>query len=113
MDLIKRPEQINHHRRRFLGSAAMTLAAAQFVLSGSADAQSSKAKPADLPRINPGANKSFGPLKQIDAGLLNVGYAETGPVDGPSRAALGTICLRKRRKPLPKQSSMSTAIDRT
>jgi pimeloyl-ACP methyl ester carboxylesterase len=27
--------------------------------------------------------RSFGPLKQIDAGLLNVGYAEAGPADGP------------------------------
>ena len=26
---------------------------------------------------------SFGALKQIDAGLLNVGYAEAGPADGP------------------------------
>ena len=84
MDSIERPEQINHHRRRFFGRAAMTLAAAQFILSGSADAQSSKAKTADLPRIKPGANKSFGPLKQIDAGLLNVGYAEAGPADGPA-----------------------------
>jgi pimeloyl-ACP methyl ester carboxylesterase len=25
---------------------------------------------------------SFGPLKQVDAGLLNVGYAEAGPSDG-------------------------------
>jgi pimeloyl-ACP methyl ester carboxylesterase len=29
-----------------------------------------------------GTNTSFGPLKQIDAGLLNVGYAETGPANG-------------------------------
>ena len=26
---------------------------------------------------------SFGPLKQIDAGVLNVAYAEVGPADGP------------------------------
>ena len=31
---------------------------------------------ADLPSIKPGTNTSFGPLKQIDAGLLNIGYAE-------------------------------------
>ena len=29
------------------------------------------------------ASTSFGPLKQIDAGVLNVGYAEAGPADGP------------------------------
>jgi pimeloyl-ACP methyl ester carboxylesterase len=26
----------------------------------------------------------FGPLKQVDAGILNVGYAEVGPPDGPA-----------------------------
>ena len=26
----------------------------------------------------------FGALKQVDAGLLNVGYAEAGPADGPA-----------------------------
>jgi len=29
-------------------------------------------------------NTSFGTLKQIDAGVLNVGYAEAGPEDGPA-----------------------------
>ena len=61
----------------------MSLAAAQFALSGLAQAQSGKAKPAPLPAIKPGTNTSFGPLKQIDAGLLNVGYAEAGPANGP------------------------------
>jgi pimeloyl-ACP methyl ester carboxylesterase len=75
-------EDINRDRRRFFGTAAMTIAAAQFALSGSAEAQSGKAKPAELPRIKPGTNTSFGSLKQIDAGLLNVGYAEAGPADG-------------------------------
>jgi pimeloyl-ACP methyl ester carboxylesterase len=39
---------------------------------------------ADLPAIKPGTNTTFAPLKQIDAGLLNVGYAEAGPADGPA-----------------------------
>ena len=76
-------DEINHARRRFFGTAAMSLAAAQFALSGLAQAQSGKAKPASLPAIKPGTNTSFGPLKQIDAGLLNVGYAEAGPANGP------------------------------
>ena len=29
-------------------------------------------------------NHSFGSLKQMDAGVLNVGYAEAGPTDGPA-----------------------------
>jgi len=76
-------EEINHDRRRFFGTVAMTMAAAQFGMIGSAVAQSGKANPASVPTIKPGTNKSFGSLKQIDAGLLNVGYAEAGPANGP------------------------------
>ncbi len=76
-------EDINSDRRRFFGTAAMTIAAAQFALSGSASAQSGKAKPAELPKIKPGTNTSFATLKQIEAGVLNVGYAEAGPAAGP------------------------------
>jgi hypothetical protein len=78
------PEEINHHRRRLLGSAAMSIAAAEFVLVGSANAQSSKITLAGAPTIQPGTNTSFGSLKQIDAGVLNVGYAEAGPAEGPA-----------------------------
>jgi pimeloyl-ACP methyl ester carboxylesterase len=76
-------EEINHERRRFLATAIMTIASGELGIIGSAAAQSSNAKPATVPPIKPGTNKSFGPLKQIDAGLLNVGYAETGPSGGP------------------------------
>jgi pimeloyl-ACP methyl ester carboxylesterase len=31
-----------------------------------------------------GTAASFGPLKQVDAGLLRVGYAEAGPADSPA-----------------------------
>src|SRR5882757_9829870 len=34
--------------------------------------------------MNPPANSSFAALKQIDAGLLTVGYAEAGPAGGPA-----------------------------
>ena len=76
--------QINGDRRRFFGTAAMSIAAAQFALGGSAVAQSGKAKPTELPKVKPGTHTSFGPLKQIDAGVLNVGYAEAGPATGPA-----------------------------
>ena len=76
-------EEINHERRCFLATTIMTIAAAQFGIIGSTAAQTGKTKPASLPPIKPGTNKSFGPLKQIDAGLLNVGYVETGPSGGP------------------------------
>ena len=51
---------------------------------GSAKAQASNTKPADLPTIKPGTNTSFASLKQIDAGVLSVGYAEAGPAAGPA-----------------------------
>jgi pimeloyl-ACP methyl ester carboxylesterase len=84
MDKIKASEQVNRDRRSFFGTAAMTLAAAQFALSGAAQAQPNKTKPAELSKVRPGTHTSFGSLKQIDAGLLNVGYAEAGPADGPA-----------------------------
>ena len=81
MDTIKISKDINQNRRSFFGAAAMTIAAAQLGMIGSADAQPSKSK---LPLVTPRASKSVGPIKQIDAGLLNVGYAEAGPADGPA-----------------------------
>ena len=76
-------EEINHDRRRFLAAAIMTIASAELGIIGSAAAQSSKAKPATVPAIKPGTNKSFGPLKQVDAGVLKIGYAEAGPSGAP------------------------------
>jgi pimeloyl-ACP methyl ester carboxylesterase len=76
-------EEINHDRRRFFGAVAMTIAAAQFGMISSAVAQTGTSKRPIVPAIKPGTNKSFGPLKQIDAGVLNIGYAEAGPSGGP------------------------------
>jgi pimeloyl-ACP methyl ester carboxylesterase len=77
------PHEINHLRRRFFGTAAMTIAAAQLGMIGFARAQSGSARPARRPTIKPGTNTSFASLKQINAGALNVGYAEAGPAEGP------------------------------
>jgi pimeloyl-ACP methyl ester carboxylesterase len=77
------PDEINDHRRRFFGAAAMTIAAAQLGMAGVARAQSATTKTPPLPAIKPGTNTSFAPLKQIVAGVLNIGYAEAGPADGP------------------------------
>jgi pimeloyl-ACP methyl ester carboxylesterase len=74
-------ETIDHTRRRLFGATAMTIAAAQLGMIGLANAQPGKSK---LPAIKPGTNKSFAPLKQIDAGVLSVGYAEAGPAAGPA-----------------------------
>src|SRR6266571_3062713 len=55
---------MNQDRREFLGTALMTIVAAKLGL--------------------PEPRGPFAPLKQIDAGLLNVGYAEAGPANGPA-----------------------------
>jgi pimeloyl-ACP methyl ester carboxylesterase len=82
MNRVKMPEEINSDRRRFFGTALATVAAVQFGMTTFANAQSNKTKSADLPTFKPGTNTSFVSVKQINAGLLNVGYAEAGPNDG-------------------------------
>ena len=75
-------EDIDAQRRRFFGAAAVTVAAAQLGMTGFAAAQGGEAS--DLQTPGAGGRTSFGPLKQIDAGVLKVGYAEVGPTDGPA-----------------------------
>jgi len=81
MDSIEVSEKIDQHRRHFVRAAALTIAAAPFGMIDSAAAQSGQAR--QLPPIKAGTNTSFAPLKQIDAGVLNIGYAEAGPANGP------------------------------
>src|SRR5215472_2318105 len=68
-------------RRHFVSTAAMTVAGVQIGVSPLAHAQQTTTSTA-IPPIKPGTKTSFASLKQIDAGLLNVGYAEDGPADG-------------------------------
>jgi pimeloyl-ACP methyl ester carboxylesterase len=82
-------EDINHDRRRFLAASAgvMTLAAAEFgsVAAVAAQAaQTGQTVPTTqaVQKTAAAAGTAFGPLKQIDAGLLNVGYADVGPANG-------------------------------
>jgi pimeloyl-ACP methyl ester carboxylesterase len=74
-------EEINQNRRRFIGTAAVAVAATQLGILASASAETSNAMQSST---TSGTNTSFGPLKQIDAGLLNIGYAEAGPSNGPA-----------------------------
>jgi len=75
-------EEINHQRRRFIGAAAVTIAAARLGMTGSAQAQSGGVTPAAPPPAKPGTNAPFGALKQTDAGVLSIGYVEAGPAGG-------------------------------
>ena len=71
MTSINGSERIDERRRHLIGAAAAGLAMAEFGLAAPARAALAAA-----------AHKSFGLIRQIDAGVLNVGYAEAGPADG-------------------------------
>lgn len=70
-------DPIDYDRRRFLGTAALTLASAEIGIFGTAGAQAGSTGPTT-------SGASLSAPKQIDAGVLNVGYSETGPAGGPA-----------------------------
>jgi pimeloyl-ACP methyl ester carboxylesterase len=73
----------NQDRRNFIGNMARTLAVSQMGIFAFTDTQTVEKKPLSVPPASSGKYSSFGPVKQIDAGVLNVGYAEDGPANGP------------------------------
>ncbi|MEN0075852.1 MAG: alpha/beta fold hydrolase, partial [Paracraurococcus sp.] len=62
-------------RRRLLGTTALGAA-----LARAAQAQPTQAQPVPAPAAAP---PGFGPLRQVRAGALEIGYAEAGPPAGP------------------------------
>lgn len=74
--------KFNPDRRRFFGAAAITMAAAPLSLSACGQAMASTVEVTVQPTTKAGTYTSFGSLKQIHAGLLNIGYAEAGPANG-------------------------------
>jgi pimeloyl-ACP methyl ester carboxylesterase len=71
---------VDQERRNFFKTAAATVAAAQLGMSGLASAQTQKT--VTPPPVRQGTNTTFRTMKQINAGLLNVRYAEEGPANG-------------------------------
>jgi pimeloyl-ACP methyl ester carboxylesterase len=71
------------NRRVFLGTMAAGIAAAELGMADGAVARSREARPAAVRTRQSVSGASFTTIRQIDAGLLNVGYAEAGPADGP------------------------------
>src|SRR5258708_30363998 len=69
-------------RRRFLEVAAGALATTQLVPSQAANAGLVLDRSIKLAQSE--AVGWFASLKQIDAGVLDVGYVEAGPIDGPA-----------------------------
>ncbi|HTJ63852.1 MAG TPA: alpha/beta hydrolase [Alphaproteobacteria bacterium] len=80
MPKIETAEEIDRPRRRLLSAAATGFAAARIGMTGTAAAAEAGPKST--------TNVAFAPLKHIDAGLLNIGYAETGPASGPAAILL-------------------------
>jgi len=76
---------VSPDRRHFIGSTLAALAAAQLGTSPLAEASGST--PSDAKANSTGVNlrsdQAFPPIKQIDSGVLNVGYVEAGPKNGP------------------------------
>ena len=79
------PYEIDRDRRRFFGIATVALAATPLDVVTDTRAQT-EATPAPQPppkKAGMNVNTSFAALKHVNAGLLNVGYAEAGPAEGP------------------------------
>jgi len=76
---------IDRDRRRFFGAAVTALAATQLDVAGQAEAQSATTPTSKSAASNAAMNSRtfFAPLKQINAGVLSVGYVEAGPAGGP------------------------------
>ena len=82
MDTSDIPEEVNRGHRRFLGAAALAVGASQLGRTGPDKAQTSGAIPGSRATARPETVTPFGPVRQINAGVLNVGYVETGPPGG-------------------------------
>jgi pimeloyl-ACP methyl ester carboxylesterase len=66
-------DQINARRRRFVGTAIASAGVMQLGFSEPVHARTAR-----------GPNTGLGVIRQINAGTLDVGYAEAGPPDGPA-----------------------------
>jgi pimeloyl-ACP methyl ester carboxylesterase len=82
--MIVRADTINLDRRRLLGASVTSVAAAKLGLIGSVAAKASESDQAGRPRMNPASIASFGLVRQIHAGVLDIGYVQAGPADGPA-----------------------------
>jgi pimeloyl-ACP methyl ester carboxylesterase len=78
MKTIHTSEMIDQERRHILTGMAALLAVAELGLGGTA-AAAADTTPTGAPAI---PAPSFGPLRQVDAGALNIGYVELGPATG-------------------------------
>lgn len=75
-------EAIDLNRRRFIGTTALIATAAELGMIGKARADDEAVSPTGQ---SLGLDStSFGPLRQIATGILNIGYVQVGPENGPA-----------------------------
>ncbi|MFL5741953.1 MAG: alpha/beta fold hydrolase [Flavisolibacter sp.] len=77
-------EKIKQGRRSFLEKAALTIAGAQLGMMGATKSLINAANQPEGPSIPAHVNDFLNNLKQINAGVLNVGFVEDGPTTGPA-----------------------------
>src|SRR5262245_35242428 len=75
-------EEFNRNRRSFLRNGAIAIGASWLGLVSLLETQSGNIYGAEMTKRKDMNETIFGPIKQIDAGLLNVGYVEVGPSNG-------------------------------
>jgi pimeloyl-ACP methyl ester carboxylesterase len=86
MPTLAASETVNLGRRRFVGTAAMIAAASELRRVRQANA-TSPARPSEAEA--PGSSvatlvsTSFSAIRQVETKLLDIGYVEAGPADGP------------------------------
>ena len=73
--LTDSPAGLDRERRLLIGVAAISVAAAQMGMPATAQERKTSST---------ATRSSFGAMTRIDAGVLNVGYVDTGPHDGPT-----------------------------
>jgi pimeloyl-ACP methyl ester carboxylesterase len=80
---VPRAEAVDLDRRRLVGAVAAA-AAGELGIIRAAQAESGSKPISHSPADRSAANMPFGPVRQVDADLLNVGYVDAGPADGPA-----------------------------
>ncbi len=79
------PGEADPDRRRFLGAAGAAVfgvGAVQSALISQAQEEISAQRPAGGAVARPRPSTSFGPVRQVNADVLDVGYVEAGPASG-------------------------------
>jgi pimeloyl-ACP methyl ester carboxylesterase len=74
--------EIKYGRRNFLGKAIMSFGAVELAMTGLTNARVNNSDKTAIMRNKDKGNMPLAGIKQINAGLLNIGYAEAGQSNG-------------------------------